>query len=115
MKNVTFSHWLVAEMEARKLNQSDLARAVRVNQAAISRLVSGKAQPSPDTLNALARVFELPPIVVFRAAGLLPPDPDVDEEIEQIIHEVEKLPKADQEEVLAFIRMKRNLREKGNK
>ncbi len=113
MKNMIFSQWLVSEMESRKLNQSDLARAVRIDQAAVSRLVSGKAQPSPDTLNSLARVFELPPIVVFRAAGLLPNDPDVDEEIEQILHEVDKLPKADQEEVLAFIRMKRNLRKKG--
>jgi len=115
METLTFSHWLVAEMEDRKLNQSDLARAVRVNQAAVSRLVSGKAQPSPDTLNAIARFFELPPIVVFRAAGLLPNDPDTTDEIEQMIHEIKQLNEEDQEEVFHFIQMKNNLRKKRNK
>ena len=62
---------------------------------------------------SIANALELPPESIFRKAGLLPPNPDVDEEIEQILHEVEKLPKSDQEEVLAFIRMKRNLRKKG--
>ena len=51
----------------------------------------------------------------MRKAGLLPPYPKIDKEIEQILDEVAKLPKRDQEEVLAFIRIKRRLREKRNK
>ena len=112
MEKETFSRWLASEMSVRGLNQSELARAVQVNQAAISRLVSGKAHPSPDTLNALAQAFEMPPITVFRAAGYLPEDPGITDEVEQLLHEIGKLDEDDQEEVLHFIRMKNNLRKK---
>ena len=57
----------------------------------------------------------MPPESVMRVAGLLPPYPEIDEDIKQILDEVAKLPKRDQEEVLAFIRLKRKLREKGSK
>ena len=61
---------------------------------------------------SIAKGLNIKPDIVFRAAGLLPPAINMDEEMEQILHEVAQLPKADKEEILAFIRMKNNLRKK---
>ena len=99
-------------LQSRDWNQADLARRAGVSKAAISDVVSGRRNVGNDLASAIADALKLPPEQVFRAAGLLPPAIDLDEEMEQIIHEVEKLPKADREEVLAFIRMKNNLRKK---
>jgi len=60
----------------------------------------------------ISAVFGYPPEYLSRLAGQLPPAINIDEEMEQILHEIAKLNKADQREVLAYIRMKRNLREK---
>lgn len=43
---------------------------------------------------------------------MLPPKPEYDEQIEEILHEAAQLTGAEREELLAYIRMKRNLREK---
>jgi len=81
----------------------------------INNVVSGKANPGYKLCVSIAKVLEIPPGSIFRAAGLLPPYPDIDEKIEQILDEVAKLPGNDRKEVLAFIRMKRRLLEKGSK
>lgn len=61
---------------------------------------------------SIAKGLNVKPDIVFRAAGLLPPDGELNEELQQMIHEASQLPKADQEEVLAFIRMKNNRRKR---
>lgn len=109
----TFSPWILEQLESRDWSQADLARRAGLSRTAISDVISGNANAGYALCMAVARALELPPENVLRKAELLPPNPDVDEEIEKILHEVEKLPKSDQEEVLAFIRMKRNLRKKG--
>ena len=58
---------------------------------------------------AIAKGLKLPPEQVYRAAGLLPPERGIDEEIQQIAYEAGELNKSDQAEVLAFIRMLNNL------
>jgi len=108
----TFSDWLVVTLEGRGWTQADLARQAEVSPAAISDIISGRRKVGKDVATSISKAFKLPPEQVFRAAGLLPPSIEINEDIETIIHEVEKLNKQDQSEILAFIRMKQNLRKK---
>ena len=109
----TFSNWLFTQMQDRSWSQSDLARASGLTRQAIGRYLAEKTKtPDEFALQKIAHAFELPTETVYRAAGILPTKPETNEEIEQILHEVEKLNDHDRREVLAFIRMKNNLRKK---
>lgn len=110
--NTVFSEWLVGELADRDMSQSELSRRAGVTRTAISDIVNGRRNPGRELATSIAKAFSLPPEQVFRVAGFLPPAIEVNEEIEQIIHEVEQLPKQDQQEVLAYIRMKKNIRKK---
>lgn len=106
-----FNDWLLKELKQRDWLQADLARASGLTTAAISRYINGRA-PEETSIKKIARAFNLPPEIVFRAAGILPPATTIDEETEQIIFEASKLNPQDRAEVIAFIRMKQNLRKK---
>jgi transcriptional regulator with XRE-family HTH domain len=115
MMNQTFSNWVLEQLEDREWTRAELSRRAGLSRTAISDVILGKANPGFHLCVSIGNALEIPPEGIFRKAGLLPENPDIDEEIELILHEVAKLPKGDQEEVLAFIRMKRKLREKGSK
>lgn len=107
-----FGTWLVAELEQRDLSQSDLARMSGLSRGTLSNMISGVRGRGPDSIMAIAKALKLPPEQVFRAAGILPPDKKINENIETIIHEVENLPPQDQAEILSYIRWKNNQRKK---
>ena len=106
----TFSDWLVIALEDKKWTQADLAREAEVSPTAISDIISGRRNVGKNTAKAIAKAFKLPPEQVFRVAGLLPPNAKVDEYTEQIVHETQDLTRREKEEVLAYIRMRKNLR-----
>jgi transcriptional regulator with XRE-family HTH domain len=108
----TFTDWLLAEMEQRGWSQSDLARHAKVSNAAISDIFSGRRNIGKNLATALADGLDLPIQTVFRAAGLLPPDKKVNEEIEQIVHEAERMNRDEQLELLSYIRWRNNQRKK---
>jgi transcriptional regulator with XRE-family HTH domain len=108
----TFSGWLEREMAERRMSPADLARATRKDQGVISRILSGERSPSPNTLSAIAHALRLPVETVLRAAGILPPVEDATELLEQIKADVADCTPEEQAEILAYIRMKRELREK---
>jgi len=102
-------------MAARDMSQADLARGAGVTRTAISDVVNGRRNPGRELATSIAKAFSLPPEQVFRAAGFLPPVAKMNEEIEQIVHKVGQLNKQDQQEVLAYIRMKKNIRKKNER
>jgi transcriptional regulator with XRE-family HTH domain len=109
--NFAWVEWIVAEREKREWSQSDLARKVGVTRQTINDYESRRrTNPDEKILVKISQTFGYPPEFLSRLAGQLPPALEMSEEMEQIMREVEKLPKDDQQEVLAFIRMKRNLR-----
>lgn len=112
---ISFSEWLLVVLEERDWSQAKLARVAKISPASISDIISGRRKVGKDLATAIAEALKLPTEQVFRAAGILPPNKKVDEDIEQIVHEVEQLSKQDQAEVLAFIRMLNNLRGKKKK
>lgn len=85
-QNMRFTEWLQTEMDKRGWSQSDCARACDLNRAVINKLLNGKCKPQPVTLIALARGFKVPVEAAYRAAGLLPPNQDLDDEVQQVIH-----------------------------
>jgi transcriptional regulator with XRE-family HTH domain len=107
-----FTEWLLTEMKKRDWLQADLARASGLTTASISKYVAGRI-PEEDALKKIARAFELKPEIVFRAAGLLSSINKADEQIEQIAFEASELNNQEKDELLAYIRMKKNLRNKG--
>lgn len=112
METVTFAEWLTNELTAQQMSQVDLAKKSGVTTAQISRILSGQRGAESKTIVAIAKALNIPAEIVFRDIGILPPQPDLDKDLEKIIHEIAKMPKDDQREVLAFIRMKNNLRKK---
>jgi transcriptional regulator with XRE-family HTH domain len=78
-RNASFSHWLQTEMNKRGWSQSDCARAADLNRAVINKLLNGRCSPQPATLMAIARAFKIPVETAYRAAGLLPPNNDIDD------------------------------------
>jgi transcriptional regulator with XRE-family HTH domain len=85
-QSLRFAEWLQSEIDKRGWSQSDCARAADLNRAVINKLLNGKSKPQPHTLAAIARAFKIPIEIVYRAAGLLPPNTDGDERLEELIH-----------------------------
>lgn len=85
-QSLRFAEWLQSEIDKRGWSQSDCARAADLNRAVINKLLNGKSKPQPYTLVAIARAFKIPIEIVYRAAGLLPPSPDEDDAIEEMIY-----------------------------
>lgn len=113
---VDFATWLQDQLDERGWSQSELARRAGLGaekRAMISSYLTRKRlRPDEDTLQAIAKGFGLPPEIVYRAAGIKLSKASFDETAEQILYETHDLTQAEKEEVLAFIRMKKNLREK---
>jgi transcriptional regulator with XRE-family HTH domain len=100
---IDFSQWLQEQMNERGLSQSDLARLAGVTRSSINGILVGTRGPGPDLCNAIARGLKLPPEVVFRAAGLLPPKPNAEPTVEEASYKLSQLPDWQQKIVLRFI------------
>lgn len=85
-QSLRFAEWLQSEIDKRGWSQSDCARAADLNRAVINKLLNGKSKPQPHTLVAIARAFKIPIEIAYRAAGLLPPNTEADETLEELIH-----------------------------
>jgi transcriptional regulator with XRE-family HTH domain len=82
----SFITWLEAELIERDWRLADLARKANLDTGSISRILSGTRKPGPEVCVAIARALNYPPEVIFRLAGLLPPDPGVDPEEKEVVH-----------------------------
>ena len=85
-QRIYFPEWLQTEMDKRGWSQSDLARSAELNRAVINKLLNGKSQPQPATLEAISRALRIPLETIYRAAGLLPASSDHDDATEEAMH-----------------------------
>ena len=85
-QHLRFSEWLQIEMDKRGWSQADCARAASLNRAVVNKLLNGKSRPQPTTLMALARAFKIPIETAYRAGGLLPPNPDSDDSMQELLY-----------------------------
>lgn len=100
---VDFPRWLNKQIEDRGLSQAQLARLAGVTRSAINGILTESRGAGPDVLLAIARALKLPPETVFRAAGLLPPRPDTNPELEEANYKLSQLPEWQRKLVLDFI------------
>jgi transcriptional regulator with XRE-family HTH domain len=86
-----FSEWVLQELGSRGWSQSDLARASGLTRGTISNLLNEVASPNPQTCIQIAKAFELPPEVVLRKAGILPPRTKIDEDVDRLAYRIAPL------------------------
>lgn len=103
-----FNHWLEEEMKARGWSQADLAREANVSRGAIGNILREERKPGKTLLIAIANAFGLPPEVVFRKAGMIPPKSDGDPRIEIISHLMASLDDIEKDDVVAYVQLKVN-------
>ncbi|GEM_PF-660735 len=107
-----FSEWLVNELTKRGMTQSDLAAASGTTPAQISRIISGSRGVGEKTLSMIAKGLDLPPELVFRAAGFLPQQKEVNELVEQLVNQASVLEDEDIYELIEIAKVIRERREK---
>ena len=110
-----FAKWLENELETRAISQAELARQAGVTRGAINGILTGAKGPGVDLCNGIAQAFKLPPEIIYRAAGLLPPDTTVSELIQQITHLTKELPLQEQQDILEFVKLRHHLTKKRGK
>jgi len=59
----------------------------------LSMIFSGDRNISFDVCAEIAKAFSVPPEDVFRIAGLLPPEPGSDSDLEEAIYKLQSLPR----------------------
>lgn len=99
-----FGEWVLSELAVRRWSMRELARQTRVSESTISRIVSGKRNPSSRLSRRIAQALHVPPETVFREAGLLP---DADEEapgVKEALYLFRELPEDEQRRILLIMR-----------
>lgn len=102
----TFANWLEAQMRRRGWSAAELSRRSRLPKATVSRILNRKRAAGERAIKALARGLELPPEMVFRAAGVLPGEPKSDPLTEEGLHILHKLDGEDRVDALRYLRMR---------
>jgi transcriptional regulator with XRE-family HTH domain len=85
-----FQTWLMQQLQERDWSQADLSRKSNLTRQAIANYMAGRI-PDEKSLRQIARAFKLPPITVFRAAGILPAEPDADEWVEEMSDKITQI------------------------
>lgn len=107
MDKMSFAEWLQNELTERDMSQSELARLAGINRQVISTYINQKRiKPDENILRAIARAFRVPNETVFRAAGMLDPVSEVDEEVAKLLNDFRQLPERDRAEIQALIDFK---------
>ncbi len=70
---MTFSQWLRQKLDQRGVKPSELAFRSGISDTEISRLLSGKRNPSAKTLKKISPIIHCAEEDAMRAAGYLPP------------------------------------------
>jgi transcriptional regulator with XRE-family HTH domain len=85
-----FQTWLMQQLQERDWSQADLSRKSNLTRQAIANYMAGRI-PDEKSLRQIARAFKLPPITVFRVAGILPAEPDADEWVEEMSDKITQI------------------------
>ena len=96
-----FGDWLRQERERRGLSQSDLARLASIHRSVINKLETGTI-PTPETLQSLGKGLKISLENVYRAAGLLPPVPEITEQKEELNYLFDQLSKEKKKDLLNY-------------
>jgi transcriptional regulator with XRE-family HTH domain len=110
MAAILFGDWLNAENDKRGWVQADLARKSGLKTSTVSRLVTGARNPGLDACIAIARAYDYPVEVVYRAAGLLELEPEKSEKRDLVQWLFDTAHPDDQEAAIAMLQVLRDQR-----
>ncbi len=99
-----FGKWLLKELDARRWSMRELARQTEVSESTISRIISGKRNPSSALCRRMAEALRVPPERVFREAGLLPNYSDESPRTKEALYLFRKLPEDERRRILLIMR-----------
>lgn len=102
--------WLEERLKEKGISQRELARRSGITAGAINHVLSGTRNPGEDFCTKIARGLGLPPEVVFRQAGLLPPAPKDVDDLEEWREILSYLSTAEREELRRIGWLKIDLR-----
>jgi len=99
-----FADWLEEELAARGWKPADLARASKLSNATVSRILNGERNAGPDVALAIAKGLNLSADFVFRRAGLLPPQPgsERDPSFQEIVEIMRNMTEAERREIVDY-------------
>ena len=106
----SFGYWLQDRMNEKGLTQRELARRAHVSQGSVGNVIRGDRKPGEKLCRALAIVLGLPPEEVFRAAGILPPDPGKPPGFEEWVYLYMTASESERQEMLDYARFKKQRR-----
>ncbi len=99
-----FGKWLLKELDTRRWSMREFARRTGVSESTISRIVSGKRNPSSSLCRKMAEVLRVPPERVFREAGLLPDYTEDSPKMKEALYLFRKLPEDERRRILLIMR-----------
>lgn len=103
--DVDFVDWLEAQMKVHNVNQSQLATRGGITRSAINKLLSRQQrEPGTEMLKAIAKGLSVPPEIVLRAAGLLPPERTPEEKYEELLSILDTFTEEQRKDVLRYAR-----------
>ena len=104
---MTFSDWIAEELKARDISQRQFAKMAGIAQGHLSNVLTGKRGLTADMAIQIANALELPPMVVLTKAGIIPPGPDDDPALEELLAAARGLTAEQLKQLLDFARFLR--------
>ena len=101
---MNFSEWLEKELEKRDWSYNELAKRAGLSSGYVSMVMTGQRRPKEKFCNAVARALNVPPVEVFRRAGILPPAPEETATVLEVVYLMSQLPPEEQERLLITAR-----------
>ncbi len=106
MTRIDFPKWLREELSRQQMIPAELSRRSGITEGTISRILSGARRPKIETVKEIARALMLDENYVLGAAGFISPAPEINPQHAELTHLFDMLPKKEQREIIAIIRLK---------
>ncbi len=97
MSRTAFGRWLEDQIARIDTNVVGLAKMIGVSHVSVSRWMSGIADPRPENVRAMARVFSVRPETVYRAMGYINGAPSLSPRLERMLEKLQRV-RPDQQE-----------------
>ena len=92
------------EIKKRGLTNAHVARKGEISQSSITDVISGRRQAGVRLIKGIAKGLDLPVEEVARWARILPTPKGLNKEIEELVHQAEKLPPEEQRKLVEMVK-----------
>ena len=104
---MSFGDWLAEELKQRDWSHSELARRAGLSQVSVSGVIAGQRNPGCEFCVKVADALGVSAVLVMRKAGILPPGPDEDPALAELLAAAKGLTAEQIQEVIRFVRFLR--------